>query len=188
MEALKMDDMPVDEHETTEKICLKRVVEIQEDFAFYTECGTKFWQKGKRNMLWLFVENVVQSWIERSFALLVLLLLVLCKINLMPILLWNHLKSRVMKKVVTGIVAMIIVFFIIGQFIFTVDKPCDWCGSSPSVAYELNDGSYSYVCKECSEFCFWCENKATIHYENLAGIMAFVCDDCYEGWKQYSNW
>ena len=69
----------------------------------------------------------------------------------------------------------------------TVDEPCDWCGSSPSVAYELNDGSYSYVCKECSEFCFWCENKATIHYENLAGIMAFVCEDCYEGWKQYSN-
>lgn len=61
-----------------------------------------------------------------------------------------------------------------------VDEYCDWCGDSPSYAYETSDGSMSYVCPECSSECFFCGEKATRHYENLLGSMVFVCDDCYE--------
>lgn len=88
-------------------------------------------------------------------------------------------KAGLWKKVVIGIVAVVIVFFIISRFNSTVDEPCDWCGSVPSVEYEMSDGSYSYVCKECSKKCVYCGNKATNHYENLLGMMVFVCDDCY---------
>lgn len=35
------------------------------------------------------------------------------------------------------------------QLMSVSDKPCDWCGHSPTVAYKESDGSYSYVCKEC---------------------------------------
>lgn len=96
-------------------------------------------------------------------------------------------KTGVWKKAAIAIVAVVIVFFIISRFTSTVDEPCDWCGNSPSVAYELSDGSYSYVCKECSKSCVLCGNKATTHYENLAGMMVFVCNDCYEELQQYSN-
>lgn len=35
------------------------------------------------------------------------------------------------------------------QLMSVSDKPCDWCGHSPTVAYKESDGSYSYVCKDC---------------------------------------
>ena len=44
----------------------------------------------------------------------------------------------------------------------------------------MSDGSYSYVCKDCSKECAWCGERATKHYENLLGMMVFVRDDCYE--------
>lgn len=53
------------------------------------------------------------------------------------------------------------------QLMSVSDKPCDWCGHSPTVAYKESDGSYSYVCKECRKKCAWCGKKATRHYENM---------------------
>ena len=73
-------------------------------------------------------------------------------------------RSGVQKKVVVGIIAIAVMVFIITRFTSTVNEPCDWCGNSPSVAYKLNDGSYSYVCKDCSEYCAFCGEKATKHY------------------------
>ena len=93
-------------------------------------------------------------------------------------------KSNMWIKVVVVVAAVIILVFAISRFTSLVDEPCDWCGNSPSVAYELNDGSYSYVCKECSKYCALCGEKATKHYENLVGMMVFVCDDCYEAVQQ----
>lgn len=61
-----------------------------------------------------------------------------------------------------------------------VDKPCDWCGKSPSVAYNTSDGSKSYVCKDCSKNCAICGKKATKHSENMLGMVIFMCDDCYK--------
>lgn len=90
-------------------------------------------------------------------------------------------KSELWKKVVVGIVVIAVAIFIITRFTSVVDEPCDWCDNSPSVAYKMSDGSYSYVCKDCSKKCVWCGEKATKHYENLANMMVFVCDDCYEG-------
>lgn len=88
-------------------------------------------------------------------------------------------KAGLWKKRVVGGAVIVVVIFAITRFTATVDEPCDWCGDSPSVAYKMSDGSYSYVCKECSEKCAWCGEKATKHYENLAGMMVFVCNDCY---------
>lgn len=92
-------------------------------------------------------------------------------------------KSKLWKKVALIAVVAAVAIFIITRFTSTVDEPCDWCRSRPSVAYKMSDGSYSYVCKDCSKKCAWCGEKATKHYENLAGMMVFVCDDCYEGLK-----
>lgn len=90
-------------------------------------------------------------------------------------------KSKLWKIAVLGVIVIATTIFIITRFAATtVDEPCDWCGNRPSVAYEMSDGSYSYVCKECGKECAWCGDKATKHYENLAGMMVFVCDDCYE--------
>lgn len=61
-----------------------------------------------------------------------------------------------------------------------VDKPCDWCGKSPSIAYQVSDGSDSYVCKECSKKCALCGKKATKQSENMLGMAIFLCDDCYQ--------
>lgn len=96
-------------------------------------------------------------------------------------------KSGLWKKVVLGVAVVAIALFIITRFTATVDEPCDWCGNSPSVAYKLSDGSYSYVCKECSKYCALCGDKATKHYENMLGVMVFVCDDCYDEVQQYNN-
>lgn len=89
-------------------------------------------------------------------------------------------KTESRKKSALCIAAVLAVIFIITRFTSTVDEPCDWCGDSPSVAYKVSDGSYSYVCKECSKECAWCGDKATKHYENLMGRMVFVCNDCYQ--------
>lgn len=89
-------------------------------------------------------------------------------------------KPGVWKKVVVGVVVVAAAIFIITRFTATVDKPCDWCGSKPSVAYKMSDGSYSYVCKDCSKECALCGDKATKHYENALGMMVFVCNDCYK--------
>lgn len=90
-------------------------------------------------------------------------------------------KIGLWKLAVLGVVVIAALIFIITRFTgATVDEPCDWCGNRPSVAYEMSDGSYSYVCDDCSKECAWCGNKATKRYENLAGMMVFVCDDCYE--------
>lgn len=84
------------------------------------------------------------------------------------------------KKVVVGVAVIAVAIFVITRFNTTVDEPCDWCGKKPSVAYKMKDGSYSYVCKDCSKKCAWCGDKATKHYENGLSMMVFVCDDCYE--------
>lgn len=92
-------------------------------------------------------------------------------------------KSGSKKKIAVGVIGVIVVaiaVLAITQFTATVDEPCDWCGDSPSIAYELSDGSYSYVCKECSQNCALCGEKATKHYENMLGMIVFVCGDCYE--------
>lgn len=93
-------------------------------------------------------------------------------------------KSGLWKKVILGVAVVAVAIFIITRFTTTVDEPCDWCRNKPSVAYKMSDGSYSYVCKDCSKECAWCGDKATRHYENLAGMMVFVCDDCYEELSQ----
>lgn len=89
-------------------------------------------------------------------------------------------KVGLWKKMVLGVAVVLVVFYVITRFISTVDEPCDWCGNRPSVSYKMNDGSYSYVCKDCSKECAWCGERATRHYENLAGMMVFVCNDCYK--------
>lgn len=88
-------------------------------------------------------------------------------------------KSQIWKMVVLGVIVVAVVLFIVTRFTSTVNEPCDWCGNRPSVAYKMSDGSYSYVCKDCSRECAWCGERATKHYENLLGMMVFVCDDCY---------
>lgn len=97
----------------------------------------------------------------------------------------NHLnktaKISLKKKLIIAGVIVCAAFAIIKLTSKTVNEPCDWCGNSPSVAYELHDGSYAYVCKECSKKCAWCGEKPNRHYENALGTMVFVCDDCYEG-------
>lgn len=89
-------------------------------------------------------------------------------------------KSGLWKKAVLGVAVVVAAIFIFTRFTSTVDEPCDWCRNKPSVAYKTSDGSYAYVCKDCSKECAWCGDKATKHYENLAGMMVFVCNDCYE--------
>lgn len=89
-------------------------------------------------------------------------------------------KSGLWKKVVLGVAVIAVAAFIITRFVSTVDEPCDWCGHSPSVAYKVSDGSYSYVCRDCSKECALCGDRATKHYENLIGTMVFVCKDCYK--------
>lgn len=84
------------------------------------------------------------------------------------------------KKWLLGIAVIAIAIFMITRFTSTVDESCDWCGDRPSVAYKVSDGSYSYVCKDCSKECAWCGDKATKHYENMVGMMVFVCNDCYK--------
>ena len=81
---------------------------------------------------------------------------------------------------IAGIVIIAVAIFTIHHFAATSNEPCDWCGHRPSVAYKMHDGSYSYVCKDCSKKCAWCGDRATKHYENLAGMMVFVCNDCYK--------
>lgn len=86
-----------------------------------------------------------------------------------------------MKRLISFICISAILMFCTTGCTHTVDEPCDWCGSRPSVSYETSDGSKAYVCKECSKMCMICgDNKATKHYENLLGMILFVCDDCYD--------
>ncbi len=66
-----------------------------------------------------------------------------------------------------------------------VNKPCDYCGRTPSIAYKTSDDSMAYVCRDCSKECMLCHKKATKHYENLIGTMVFVCNDCYEEVSNY---
>lgn len=86
------------------------------------------------------------------------------------------------KKVI--VIVCIAVIAVAAAFFFfrnpLVNESCDWCGDSPSVAYETSDGSTAYVCKDCSSECALCGDKASRHYENLLGMIVFVCDDCYE--------
>lgn len=89
-------------------------------------------------------------------------------------------KAGLWKKAIVGIIIVTVAIFVVTRFTSMVDEPCDWCRSRPSVAYKMSDGSYSYVCRDCSKECAWCGDKATKHYENLAGMMVFVCNDCYE--------
>lgn len=89
------------------------------------------------------------------------------------------------KKIIAGIVITVVVVVLYFILKPTVNKPCDWCGNSPSVAYELSDGSKAYICKECSSECAFCGDKATKHYENLLETLVFVCDDCYEEVSAY---
>lgn len=93
-------------------------------------------------------------------------------------------KTNLWLIIAATVIVIIGAVFMLSRCAAVVDEPCDWCGSSPSVAYKMSDGSYSYVCKECSKQCFMCGKKATKHYENLAGMMSFACDDCYESFAK----
>lgn len=57
---------------------------------------------------------------------------------------------------------------------------CDWCGSSSTKAYKIDDDILSYVCKECRERCIYCGEKATKHAPNCFDMETFMCDECYE--------
>lgn len=85
------------------------------------------------------------------------------------------------KRLTFSLCISLVIFLCITGCSRTVDEPCDWCKSRPSVAYETSDGSEAYVCKECSKMCMICgDKKATKHGENLFGMILFVCDDCYD--------
>lgn len=83
-------------------------------------------------------------------------------------------------KVLAGVAVVVLAILITSQFVGLSKEPCDWCGHTPSVAYQTSDGSEAYVCKECSKKCAWCGAKAKCHYENLLENIVFVCDDCYD--------
>lgn len=57
--------------------------------------------------------------------------------------------ARVWKIIIPSLIVGVIVIWGFMQLMSVSDKPCDWCGHSPTVAYKESDGSYSYVCKEC---------------------------------------
>lgn len=80
---------------------------------------------------------------------------------------------------ILAVIGIVVLFRLLSNS-HTVDKPCDWCGKSPSVAYETSDETESYVCDDCSKVCTWCGEKAVRHYENGIGMIVFVCDDCYK--------
>ena len=93
--------------------------------------------------------------------------------------------SKPAGKMIIGIAAaaaaVIIGIFAVRTSGRTVDKPCDWCGSSPSVAYTVTNDSdgICYVCRECSRTCMMCgSRRASKHFETLYGMIMFVCDDC----------
>lgn len=84
--------------------------------------------------------------------------------------------------------AVIVMFFCLTACSGTVNEECDYCGSSPSVAYKTKSGyGDAHVCKKCSSTCMICdERKATRHYENHFGGVVFVCDSCYSDLRDYS--
>lgn len=88
--------------------------------------------------------------------------------------------ARVWKIIIPGLIVGVIVIWGFMQLMSVSDKPCDWCGHSPTVAYKESDGSYSYVCKECRKKCAWCGKKATRHYENKMHKEVFVCEETYK--------
>ena len=57
-------------------------------------------------------------------------------------------------------------------------EPCDWCGRTPTLSYQLSSGGYAYICKNCRTHCMLCGRRATRHHENLLGTMVFLCSDC----------
>ncbi len=66
-----------------------------------------------------------------------------------------------------------------------VNEACDWCGSSPSVAYKTSNGTTCHVCKNCSSTCMLCgSKKASKHYTNALDLEVFVCNDCYKELQQ----
>ncbi len=67
--------------------------------------------------------------------------------------------ARVWKIIIPSLIVGVIVIWGFMQLMSVSDKPCDWCGHSPTVAYKESDGSYSYVCKECRKKCAWCGKK-----------------------------
>lgn len=87
------------------------------------------------------------------------------------------------KKILAVVVAVVVVLVGVFSIKPTVRESCAWCGNQPSVRYKLSDGSYTYVCKDCSKECMFCGKKAKKHYENLFGMMVFVCNDCYKEMK-----
>ncbi|MEM0529234.1 hypothetical protein WGC32_02695 [Zongyangia sp. HA2173] len=88
-------------------------------------------------------------------------------------------KTGLWKIIIAAALIIAVMVWIFTSCSSTVDVPCDWCGKTPSVAYQTSDGSDAYVCKDCSKVCALCGEKATKHYENLLGMVIFVCNDCY---------
>ena len=83
------------------------------------------------------------------------------------------------KRIFCGLVVFLLSLALLAGCGSRSDEPCMYCGESPSQAYEKADGTFAYVCKDCSAVCMLCgREKATQHYESLLGMM-FVCDDCY---------
>lgn len=84
------------------------------------------------------------------------------------------------KKILIGVICIIVAIVVLSKLPSLTNEPCDWCEESPSFAYDMSDGSKSYVCMECRTKCAWCGERAVKHYENGLHMMVFVCKDCYE--------
>lgn len=80
--------------------------------------------------------------------------------------------------IVGGCLLLVLLLFTGGFGPCLVSEECDYCGRSPSYAYEVSTG-YSYVCDHCRQTCMWCgRRKATKHWENGLHMMIFLCDRC----------
>lgn len=60
------------------------------------------------------------------------------------------------------------------------NEPCERCGDTPSIVYIFDNGTTSYVCKDCGENCDFCDADATVPYLNGFGKVMFACQECFD--------
>ena len=101
-------------------------------------------------------------------------------------------RTKVSKRIPTVkwlcviLLACVIVFGVSRVMRFS-NTPCDWCGTTPTLSYKLQNGDYAHICKNCRSYCMICGEPATKHYENLLGTMVFFCNDCYQELQELSE-
>ncbi|MBR2476782.1 MAG: hypothetical protein IKB50_01460 [Clostridia bacterium] len=81
-------------------------------------------------------------------------------------------------------IKIVLVFSLVAVLVFLSgcamsNKPCEYCGDTPTKGYTTSDDKKFYVCRDCSSECMFCGDRATKHYTNLLGMEMFVCRDCY---------